>query len=1348
MTTPANPLVTMLSPDGQIGSIPTDQVNAAVGKGFKLGQDLLSPDGKSTGTVPLDAVHDALKAGFKLSPSSITEASAWNYAAQQANAQTANLPMQQSSLGRDPNYTDPRGAAYAKEGEIIQQGLNAAAQGEITPQGIGVGAMKGVAETAHTVGRVVNAATGDRISALPTGFKEPASTEALNHSEIIGKVGENVLEFFLGDEALKEMSVGQKIAEYAKLTKLAETYPKIAATMNAIGRSARGGAVVGGQTLLHGGTPEEAAKNAAVATTLGVGTEAVLAGATAGAKSLFGVLNKGREADEAAVAARNAEIASDAAKYHAQQGEAARQSDIGDIVQSKTDGLRGQELVGALQNDLDSVHKQLTTNYGNALDQMAAHADIAGIRVGGPGSALQSKAQEILDAGSGLPDALQKTMQGITPGIEPAQELLQQLAKGEPMSWAEASQAVKAFGKKAYAITDYANPLKRVYGDLKVATMDSLTQAAEDAKQPGLAKNLRDLRSDYHDTITNLEKNSVISAIRNKDLDGVAKILMSRNTLGDNVTTLRGLLDRIGSTHMQDVESEMFRQLADKATDATGEVDFEKLAGNYLKIPDEVRGQIWGGSDLGNQFKTALQTAKEEQAAVGAAKDVATAANRVSAGADKAKAAADSFFPGLAKFAPTGVMLGKAGWDFANGNPDKALKDIGLAVAISGTTAALKQPIVQKAILSTLEMLSHARDTEPGGAASASPKLSARPTGFSAGIPVAGVGDAGGEAAAQNVAKTGLAAETRVKASAQIPPERKLGDAINNAVAAKGEGFTFHPQTGEVPTEGFMVEVHPEARQTLDHPPTANDIHAFLDKNKDLLASHPELHVGGYGNELNISGRYQTEADAVAAGKKLDQISIYDLKNGAEIPTGGQNSGKVSNYPIAERHADLTGAPKPGVNPDRISTRVPTAKKATEDALTGEPLIINRAAVDAAPGLAQKMADKVRGYDGVKVPANIKDPAKVLSKFQDHVADNLRWIWNQVPKETQEANARWYESANQIAKDISEQHGMEPRQGAGVIASMSPQKDWDMNVSLAHRIADIHHLQGATLMTPEMEAKGVQLGMKSDDLKELLGDIKDKTYDQLTDPVEKAAWARIFDETYSPRDFSKIDPGTGEPIGLRTNKDGSPSKVAWGSLNEGAKAVSIMQDGSRENISKQLGGAHKVRNFYNNIIDPSNTQDVTIDTHAVAAAHMQPFSGNSAEVAENFSGSGSNATGVSGTYPLYADAYRQVAKEMGIKPRELQSVVWEWARNKFQNFKTEKGLAFAKEQWALSKAGKITADQARESIANEAQKAIDNAPVAKGKVGKISAVDFLGRMKDDKGAGAEVNNTSFPGGGE
>jgi hypothetical protein len=54
-------------------------------------------------------------------------------------------------------------------------------------------------------------------------------------------------------------------------------------------------------------------------------------------------------------------------------------------------------------------------------------------------------------------------------------------------------------------------------------------------------------------------------------------------------------------------------------------------------------------------------------------------------------------------------------------------------------------------------------------------------------------------------------------------------------------------------------------------------------------------------------------------------------------------------------------------------------------------------------------------------------------------------------------------------------------------------------------------------------------------------------------------------------------------------------------------AAPIYRDGSLENISQTLGDGHKVRNFYNNIISPNAGSDVTIDTHAIAAANLMPW---------------------------------------------------------------------------------------------------------------------------------------------
>jgi hypothetical protein len=65
--------------------------------------------------------------------------------------------------------------------------------------------------------------------------------------------------------------------------------------------------------------------------------------------------------------------------------------------------------------------------------------------------------------------------------------------------------------------------------------------------------------------------------------------------------------------------------------------------------------------------------------------------------------------------------------------------------------------------------------------------------------------------------------------------------------------------------------------------------------------------------------------------------------------------------------------------------------------------------------------------------------------------------------------------------------------------------------------------------------------------------------------------------------------------------------VAWGSNVEIAKAISAIGNPTRDNVSERMGEKHKVRNFYNNIFDPQSTHgDVTIDTHAVAAALLRP----------------------------------------------------------------------------------------------------------------------------------------------
>ena len=172
-------------------------------------------------------------------------------------------------------------------------------------------------------------------------------------------------------------------------------------------------------------------------------------------------------------------------------------------------------------------------------------------------------------------------------------------------------------------------------------------------------------------------------------------------------------------------------------------------------------------------------------------------------------------------------------------------------------------------------------------------------------------------------------------------------------------------------------------------------------------------------------------------------------------------------------------------------------------------------------------------------------------------------------------------------------------------------------------------------------------------LKKLVDAVRGKTLGELTDPLEKAVWIRTFDEAHNDRNYKKILP-EGERDGYVTRKDGKRSKAAWQTNENIAAAVMALEaNGDRKIISEAMGEAHKVRSFYNNFVDPfSDNDDVTIDTHATAAAWLQPYSQSASAVmhslhlnpdkkAEDRGRVKSMSPGCHSVYGLYADAYRE-----------------------------------------------------------------------------------------------------------
>ena len=376
---------------------------------------------------------------------------------------------------------------------------------------------------------------------------------------------------------------------------------------------------------------------------------------------------------------------------------------------------------------------------------------------------------------------------------------------------------------------------------------------------------------------------------------------------------------------------------------------------------------------------------------------------------------------------------------------------------------------------------------------------------------------------------------------------------------------------------------------------------------------------------------------------------------------------------------------------------------------------------EASPNLYIKNANILKDYDVVKGVKkfreikSLKQADEVYDIFVNEVSENLIYLHDKFNQDLLDYATLWYDGANQIAQELASKFDISLEQAAGIIAAQSPQKDWYQNVRLAEMVLEQFKsnpvfTQEALDFQKEINERGYE-DKSGDKLRKarergdkLIAALESFVGQNLNDIPDafKPYVVRTTQEISGSKDYDVISPD-GRRVGLAKKNDGSNAKVAWGSYTEIGKSVAIYLNGSEKNISDQLGVMHKIRNFFNNIADPmSEDNDVTMDTHAVAAALLKPLSGKSEQVKQNFGTGTSNSgpLGLKGVYYAFADAYVKAAKEKGILPREMQSITWEAARGLFtDSYKNNK--ANVKEVNDIFKDytnGKITKDEAREKV--------------------------------------------------
>ena len=441
---------------------------------------------------------------------------------------------------------------------------------------------------------------------------------------------------------------------------------------------------------------------------------------------------------------------------------------------------------------------------------------------------------------------------------------------------------------------------------------------------------------------------------------------------------------------------------------------------------------------------------------------------------------------------------------------------------------------------------------------------------------------------------------------------------------------------------------------------------------------------------------------------------------------GGGHQGKVS-------FGDTLAPGQP--HPDTVSAAMPT----TVSAYKGPP-IQGTSRTDISPSLhseenrnaiATRMWKQHPASGGEELPG--PEAAEKLLNF--HVK-NLLALWDRTPLTQRKTSRYWYRAAHALGNAYAEEHGVIPRASHAIMAVLSPQNPWDNNVTQAERVMDTLRNRLDQPWTKGMTDTYMSGGSKGEGLPfdkgtkatgpHLWSDIKNKTLREVLNgphgQQRGAMWIRAFDEAHNPTEYRSVSP-TGEFLGTMLNKSGTaPDTASWNSYSPIAKAISIWHDPSLENINKQIGGNHKVREFYNTITNPHDPNAVVSDTHAVAAGDMLPHGSSAKAVHHNFgtvpekkaqeklAASGTpwlkeegdvsrstGSTGASGDYPFHAEAVRSAAWQRGVHPSEMQSVTWETVRTIFKN-KSKPVQKAARDIWSQYAKGEMDHDQAIDAI--------------------------------------------------
>lgn len=401
------------------------------------------------------------------------------------------------------------------------------------------------------------------------------------------------------------------------------------------------------------------------------------------------------------------------------------------------------------------------------------------------------------------------------------------------------------------------------------------------------------------------------------------------------------------------------------------------------------------------------------------------------------------------------------------------------------------------------------------------------------------------------------------------------------------------------------------------------------------------------------------------------------------------------------------------INPDFISPALPG---------TTSPL---RRAADQGmlhPSIELMLADPESGAANIAAMARIPGfgwvssmrPRDAAPLIRDQIEGNLLALRERTPESILNPSGDFYHiGAHNEAQRLASKFDVEPRTAAATLAQLSPRVDWDLNRERADRLLQLYMEHGRTPVGRDIYDYAVSVLGPDHKYTRRVRDIagSGKSIDDLVeagDNTSAGVIAYLMDKMRGAEPYLRRGP-RGESLGIEGSKYSPPTAAA------ASAGVAAIRDPSAENLQALIGAdAHKIRNFYNNIIAPwDDLLGVTIDTHAVSAGLLTPYSGTQLPVLQAFGNTSMKGpdgeliptgiveagarTGSRGTYGLFADAYRGLARRLGSDVLPLVAQAQSWVPWRYIN-SADQGRII--DIWRRFDRGEMSISEARQEVLN------------------------------------------------